>query len=149
MKISDSLLDLCIGDIIGEGYSRVVYEWLPDPTLVLKVARDDNMYKGIASNIAEFELWERVAFGSYYEEAKEWLAPVNMISKDGRCMLMAKTESLRASELPKKVPCWMTDIKQDNVGLFEGRIVFHDYAMNLIPENGLCKKKKKANWIRN
>lgn len=146
MKISDSILDLCVGDIIGEGYSRTVYEWLPDPSMVLKVAKEDNMYRGISSNILEFELWEWVAFGETHKKAKKWLAPVHRITKDGRCMLMAKTEPLKTSELPEKVPCWMTDIKQENVGLYEGRVVIHDYALNLVTDKGLSKKMRKAVW---
>lgn len=146
MKFTAGIIDLCIGSKIGSGYSRDVYEWLPDPTKVIKIAREDNQFTGIAANIAEFELWDRVAYNETYVYVKSWLAPVHLISDDGTCMLQSKTEPMRASEAPSKVPAWMTDIKIDNAGFYEDRIVFHDYALNLIPEKGLSKKLVKAVW---
>lgn len=146
MGLNESILDLCMGRKIGSGYSRDVYEWLPDTTKVLKVAREDNLFRGVAANIAEFELWERVREGEFYNNAKQWLAPVHLISNDGKAMLQSRTEPVRTCELPAKIPVWITDVKQNNVGWLDGKIVFHDYAMNLIPENGLSNKTVKAYW---
>ncbi len=144
MSNFDGIYGLCVGNKIGEGFSREVYQWYPDDSLVLKVAIG---YRGIKSNIKEFDLWENVISGSFYEGVKLWLAPVEVISECGRFMLMKKTEPVRFEDAPTVIPTWMTDIKLSNIGWYEGRIVSHDYAINLMVEDALSKSKHKAKII--
>jgi hypothetical protein len=44
------------------------------------------------------------------------------------------------------MPAFFTDLKRENFGLLLGRLVCHDYGVNLLMENGMTKRMRKANW---
>lgn len=139
------LENLCIGDRLGSGQTRDVFYWQPDDSLVIKVAKD---YYGIAANIREFDLYCDAVSGEFYESLNYWLAPIESISTCGRFMLMKKTEPVRLEDAPTVIPTWMTDLKLDNIGWFEGRVVTHDYGLNLIVEDALSVSKHKAKIVK-
>lgn len=130
---------------ISSGSTRDVYHHALDDDSVVKIARSDNVFEGIKANIAEWEMYDRMRhWTGGYEWQKEWLAPCYTISNCGRILLMAKTEPCPRRMLPKVVPVWATDLKQSNVGIFEGRVVFHDYGLNLSLEEGSPNRVKLA-----
>lgn len=136
--VHKDLLRLLIGKKIGGGASRQVYELRNNPELVLKI--EDGSYD--FGNIHESELWDNVSHTKY----AKWLAPVHAISPCGTCLLMARTEPVAKSQLPKFVPEWLTDLKQENWGLYKGRVVCHDYGFSLAISTGLTNKVRRADW---
>jgi len=148
MNIPDGLESFVIGKHIGSGQTRDVYEWLPDDNLVVKVAQDT---RGIIDNTAEFSLWESaVSPGSFYKDLKLILAPIDCISDCCKFLLMKKTVPVSPDEVPPVVPSFMTDLKLSNIGFYDGRVVFHDYAMTLLVEDAISLRKakivKKDSW---
>lgn len=134
--VSRDLLGIVFGKRLGRGMSRQVYEFLPNPKLVIKV----ELYGRAFQNILEYEFWEQ------YKHAKEirpWLAPVHRISSCGIYMLQERTASVERNELPASIPKWITDEKTENWGRIGKRFVLHDYAYTLanLP---LGMKKRRA-----
>lgn len=147
MRVEDTLLPFLIGERIGSGAHRDVYEFLADPTKVLKVARKEAGIAGIQANINEFEITELSNFGGCYEYLKAWIAPATYISGDGVYMLQERTEPITHDQLPEKVPAWATDLKLDNCGMLGKLVVLHDYGLHLAVANAVASKRtKKANW---
>ncbi len=134
------LANFIIGEHLGDGFSRDVYIYTLDDTLVIKVAKG---FDGIAANINEFQLWDTCQYGSFYANLKDWLAPCKMISECGRYLLMARTEPVPLNKLPKVVPSILTDVKRSNIGMLNGRVVFHDYGHTLSIEEAIDRKKAK------
>jgi hypothetical protein len=59
-------------------------------------------------------------------------------------MLQQRVEPIRDSDtLPDMIPAFLTDIKRENFGWYDGRIVCVDYAMHL---DNLSTRLKKATW---
>lgn len=133
--------DLVIGKKLGSGFSRDVYEWVPDNTSVIKVAKN---YRGIEANIIEFNTWETLQLkDSLYDNARKWFAPCLEISGCGKYLRMSKTEPLRPHEAPTVIPSFVTDLKIDNIGWLDGRVVFHDYGIHLFIEDAIKLKKAR------
>jgi hypothetical protein len=42
---------------------------------------------------------------------------------------MPQTTPIRQEELPTDLPPWMTDVKKENFGWLNGKIVLHDYGL--------------------
>ena len=144
-----NIQELVIGRKLGSGFSRDVYEWLPDSKSVIKVAKG---YRGIEANVIEFNTWETLENkGSFYDNARKWFAPCLEISNCGTFLRMRKTEPLRAHEAPTVIPSFVTDLKLSNIGWLEGRVVFHDYGLHLWVEEAIDLKKaiivKKDVWL--
>lgn len=136
--LAKDLFHMCMGDEVGNGASRSVYVWRVDPSYVIKV--DEG---GDFDNVAEWEAWD-AAKGT---PAARWLAPVKFISPGGTFMLQKKTRPIEVHELPTHVPAWMTDFHEGNIGVLNGRPVFHDYANNKIAQFGMnTKRMVKAKW---
>ena len=106
-------------ECIGVGDARVVFVLCDEH--VLKV----NYNEEIDANRAEAMVWERAD-----EEMREWLAPIYDCSLDEHWLLMA-----RCSEYNGPRPQWLTsevkalfmDARDDNLGLWQGRVVMLDY----------------------
>ncbi|QGH72797.1 MAG: hypothetical protein [Podoviridae sp. ctLUJ1] len=141
MSQFEGIADIVVGAKIGSGFSRDVYQWAPNNEHVLKVAKN---YRGIEANVIEFSTWEIVMReGSFYFDARQWFAPCTEISGCGRYLIMAKTHPVKPEEAPTVVPSFITDLKLDNIGWLDGRIVFHDYGMNLFIEEAIARKKAR------
>lgn len=126
---------LFIGPLIADGSHRAVYECRLDPSLVVKFERRD----GLFMNVREWDLWRKVQ-GTARES---WYAPCEAISPNGTALLMKKTVPLgedRLSEL-RMIPWVMWDAKPENFGLFGGRIVQHDYAINGYVAEAISRSK--------
>lgn len=136
MKIED-LLTL---KRIGTGSGREVFAIQGNENLVLKVAKN---FEGIASNINEWQIWNSCQFGDFYLHLKQWLCPCEQISDCGQYLVMQKTKPVGIEMAPKIVPALITDLRLDNIGLYDGRVVFHDYGLNLVLEEAIANKKAK------
>lgn len=132
-----SLFDEMIGDKIGYGMSRGVYNWNPDGSLVTKIELGEGKW---FQNIVEWKIWEEL---QYHTILKEWLAPCTGISEDGKILWQKRTEKCLISKLPKYIPSCFTDEKASNWGMYKGKIVCHDYGTILF---GGGFRMKKAEW---
>lgn len=134
----EDAFNLLCGRKIGDGMTRTVFECNVRSDFVVKV--EDDEPRSHFQNLMEWFVWKRVC-GTHYEK---WFAPVVEISPDGRLLLMKKTRPM--GEPPTKMPTFFTDFKTSNYGLYEGRIVCHDYGTTLLMEVGMSKRMKSVRW---
>lgn len=120
----EDCFNLLCGKLIGKGAHRSVYECKLRPDLVVKV---ENSSLRHFANVMESKFW---ADHQYYAKVSRWLAPVEFLSPDGRILLMRKADSA-GSNLPKQLPAFLTDVKPENFGLLDGRLVCVDYALTI------------------
>lgn len=135
-KYEDCFNMIC-GNKLGGGVSRTVFDSPLNSDWVIKVETGTKF-----QNIFEFETWRNFSY-SDCEEIAVWLAPCYFMSPEGKVLIQQKCEPIPKSMLPKKVPTFLTDLKQENWGLLNGNPVCIDYGF-VIPE--LNVKLKKANW---
>lgn len=112
-----------VGKLIGRGASRAVYEWTPDPKLVVKIE-----IAATFQNVMEWEIYDYLRG----EKAAEYFAEPVWIGSYGSVMLMKKTQPINDSQLPKLLPDWISDRKRENFGWLDGKVVCHDYGVNNI-----------------
>lgn len=121
-----SLLDLArviCGNELGSGIARTAFVCRIDPTKVVKIENAAGSFQ----NVKEWEIWQALR----WSDQKKWLAPCVEISPCGMVLIQARTETPPRSRMPKRVPRWMTDFKRENWGLYQGRVVCHDYGVNV------------------
>ena len=136
--VSKELLDLFIGYKIGEGAYRCVFEFLPDPDLVVKFESTQRDFE----NVLEWETWRAFENNEY---VSSWLAPCKMISPCGLYLVQERTQ--RPLEYPDKLPVWLGDRKRSNFGVLgNGNFVCHDYGGNTLQSTGPTKKQTLAKW---
>lgn len=124
--VFEDCFNLLCGEKIGSGQYRDVFKCKIRPDLVVKV--EHQAFRGFA-NILEQRFWDD---NQYYNDVSKWLAPCEYLSPDGRILLQAKCDPIRLDDkLPEKVPAFLTDIKRENFGLLEGKIVCVDYAITI------------------
>jgi len=134
------LARFCLGDYIGGGEYRLVFDFDLIPNTVIKFCSANDCQ----ANWVEYSIWQSV---KNTKNAK-WFCPVIDISPCGRFLLMEKARKIKDDEkLPKKVPNYFSDIKRSNFGFIGDRIVCTDYqfigrAMDL----AFCTNNRDANW---
>jgi hypothetical protein len=126
-----------LGDIIGAGIGRRVFENSLDKSLVFKV-EDCNGSR--FQNVLEWETWQN-AKGTKLER---WLAPCDWISHSGSILLQRRTTP--AFKYPPRLPAFLTDTKRSNYGMLNGKFVCHDYGTNVAMSLGLVQRERKAEW---
>jgi len=130
--------NLLCGKLIGEGAHRIVYACKLRPDLVVKV---ENGTLRFFANVLEDRFY---ADNRYYKKVADWLAPVEYMSPDGRLLLMKRADPIPDNySMPARIPAWLTDLKRENFGLIEGRLVCIDYALTI---GGPNIRLKKADW---
>jgi hypothetical protein len=135
----EDAFNLLCGDLIARGAHRKVFTCKLRDDLVVKVEDDENRR---FANVLETEFWHN---HQYYEPVAKWLAPVVMLSPDGRLLLQKRCDVPSSDfKWPEKVPAFLTDLKVGNFGLFNGRLVCFDYALT-IPNPS--PKPRKAKWL--
>lgn len=134
--MSRDLLGMVCGERLGNGMSREVYVYRPDPTLVIKIETG-----GWHQNVQESTVWDRVKF---VDGISEWFAPVVQLSAYGQILLQKRTEP--ATVFPDKIPAFLTDCKPGNFGMLNGKFVAHDYANHLLMEKGMTKRMRTMKW---
>lgn len=119
-----------LGEKLGEGETRAVYEYAFDPNWVVKIAK-----RHPNDNILEFDIWHLIKGTT---ESK-WFAECKWLSPSGHLMLQRKTKPIKY--LPDLLPNVFTDIKLNNFGKIGNQVVCHDYAFSLIRYIYLSKFK--------
>lgn len=120
----EDALNLLCGKELGSGIHRTVFEYRIDPTLVVKVEKDDGWRQ--FANVREHQFW---ADHQYYQPVAQWLAPCRYLSPDGYISLQQRARPvIEGDALPDKLPKFLTDIKRENFGWIDGRLVCVDYA---------------------
>lgn len=114
---------------LGRGCYRQVFPLRNDPEKVVKVEERDGNF----SNVLEWRVWQEV-IGTKFEK---FFAPCIDISPNGVVLVQARTSPLHPGEYPKDIPSFMSDFKPANFGRYKGRIVCHDYALNLLISHGV------------
>lgn len=136
--VYEDAFNMLCGRKLGEGIHRQVFECKILPHLVVKVEND--LYRYFA-NVYEQRVWSD---NEYCEKVARWLAPVAFMSPDAKVLLQYRTDPLPQNySLPDRVPTFLTDLKRENFGIFEGRLVCHDYAMTV---SNLSTRLTKAHW---
>lgn len=124
-----------LGAPIGTGCTRLVYENARNKKEVVKIERDD----WSKDNLREWDIYNAL------EQTKwgDWLAPVVWISANGKILIQKRTYPFIGTPLPTKIPSFLEDVHKKNFGMYENRIVCHDYAQtNFIKDSSLIKLKK-------
>lgn len=135
----DSFNLLC-GKKLGEGIHRAVFECRLRPDLVVKVEAEDGWR--YFANVHEMRFWNE---HQHDPKVARWLAPCEFLSPDGRILLQRRIDALReGDQLPEKLPAFLTDVKRDNFGMLDGKIVCADYAMT-IPSPSV--RPRKVEWV--
>jgi len=124
-------------DRIGRGTAREVFANRLDPDTVWKVEDTGRSFQ----NVNEWEYWKHVELS----EMSLWLAPCVAVSATGSILLQKRTYPVPIGDLPKKVPAVFTDLKTSNWGMYDGRVVCHDYGKLLLDANA-DMKLRKADW---
>jgi hypothetical protein len=130
------LSHLLLGDFLGEGVSRKVFRCAINPEFVVKVSDRAHSWQ----NINEWEVW----WYSSKTMAK-WLAPCVAISPSGTYLIQRYAEPLRKEDLPKKLPRFLVDQKQENFGMIGGQVVARDYG-TMVALVSTVQGWRKANW---
>lgn len=140
--VSTDLILSLIGEKIGSGVFRSVYEYALNPEkYVIKVEPICNM-----CNIQEYLIWQEVqGLKGDLAWVKLWFAPIKWISPNGRILVMQRTKKIEGKEKPKMVPNFLYDAKEDNFGWIGGNYVCHDYG-SIYGLINYSKKMQKPNW---
>ena len=135
----EDAFNLLCGKLLGEGIHRKVFECRIRPDLVVKVEPEENWR--YFANVLEMRFWND---HEHYKKVADWLAPCEYLSPDGRILLQRRTLPIvDSSALPAQLPAFLSDVKADNFGMLDGRLVCVDYAMT-IPNPST--RLKKVDW---
>lgn len=123
-----SIERLVLGEYLGEGVSRQVFAYRPDPdTYVVKVQKEAAEEDLDFQNIAEWTLWCEAS-----GPLKELLAPCYSLSPCGGALIQWRAETPCPTHLiPKRLPKVLGDLHRANFGVLEGRVVVTDYGRSL------------------
>lgn len=136
--VSYELVRFFLGDLIGFGANRYVFECVMNPKLVVKIDFGSDF-----SNVIEWETWKSVMD---IKGVKEWFAPVHNISPCGNIMTQSKCKEIPDGKYPKQIPRFFCDVKPSNFGLLNGKVVCFDYGMHYLLEKGMSPVMRKVNW---
>lgn len=117
----DELRSLLCGSLIGKGAARDVYDCRLDADYVVKLETTSVSFQ----NVEEWQTWWWL---ENYPHKSKWFAPCKFISTCGYALLQRKTVPIPTKQLPKKIPFYLSDIKPENFGLLDGKIVCIDYG---------------------
>lgn len=131
---------MLIGDLIGIGTAREVFTCPLDHSIVVKVECTGGSFQ----NIAEWEAWTWIRA----TKREKWLAPCTVISSCGTVLLQKRADQLRKDEKPKTIPEFLTDVKRENFGWLDGRLVCFDYGTILSGIRKLSGAPVPAKWDR-
>ena len=120
--VKDDFIRLFCGELIAEGVARKVYEVVGNPKLVVKVETTQETFQ----NVTEWQLWNELQFTQYGIH----LAPCRRISPCGLVLIQERTCELPDVLSLTNVPEWLGDVKEENFGILDGRLVCHDYALH-------------------
>lgn len=136
--VKDFRAEFCSKNRLGSGAYRDVYEFLPDPTMVVKIERDA---KNIDfSNAREFLNY---SYHRDWDALSVWLAPSWWICPSGMIMIQQRAEFRDKKHYPRMIPNILTDTKYKNYAWIGEQFVAIDYPSLLV---GIEFRMKKAKW---
>lgn len=125
--VNTDLITTLIGKKLGSGAYRAVYEHNWDDKWVIKVESNSTH-----CNLTEYILWDEIqGLCGNLSWVKEWFAPIQWISPNGKLLCMQKTSEFPKNKKltrPKEIPAFFTDVKWENFGWIGNRFVCHDYG---------------------
>lgn len=130
--LSREMFDVMCGPLLGEGVYRRVFRCAIDPRYVVKFETRANSF----ANVIEWETW----CIARHQDAGLWLAPCLAISDKGQVLLQRYAEDVTEADIPDRVPAWLSDLKPENFGRVDGRIVCRDYGGTLILQHAMTAK---------
>lgn len=135
--LKESTLLLFVGEKLGSGAYRRVYEIAGRDDVVLKLEHEQRF-----NNVSEWLVWEAVK-GTANEK---WFAPCIDISGSGHALIQRRTEVFDENgfrEAVEAIPAFFDDIHFGNWGMMDGRPVCHDYGCTLLLENAVKGSRMK------
>lgn len=127
--LKNSALQILVGECIGSGASRHTYALPHDDTLVLKVEHSGCTFH----NQMEYLIWEEMRNWPI----KDWFAPCVNIDGYGNVLIQKRTEPFDSHSDFKAalqrtrggvIPAVFDDVHWGNFGMYDGRVVCHDYG---------------------
>lgn len=142
--LNDAFTGFILGQKLGSGIDREVFVFKPDPAKVIKIETGAGHFQ----NVVEYQVWHEASGPSSDTILARYLAPVHMISVYGCFLLMERTFPPPSNfKWPDKLPRALTDFKKGNFGVTaKGKLVCHDYGVNMILANGIDNRMRKAHW---
>ena len=127
--LNNDMLSCIVWEYLWSWVSRAVYVHALDETKVIKLEWADwrcNIQEEIIYNQVQWLEWSLA-------RVKDWFAPIYWVSPLWKVLCMARTtpheESWKKdSDLPKKVPSFLWDVKIDNFWRYKWKFVCHDYS---------------------
>lgn len=116
-------MEMLCGDLLGCGISRSTYalKYTNDKVIKLEVEGSD-----IFQNVVEYRTWN---FIDYDPKIRDFFAPCYEISPCGSVLIQARTTPLPDDITEIDIPHFVGDFKRENLGMLDGRVVFHDYGL--------------------
>jgi hypothetical protein len=128
-----------LAEMIGEGAHRRVYTLKDWPDYVVKIEKHASV---ATTNIIEMQTWLEAP-----AEHDKWLAPARAYAAFGFLLFQDRTTPVKdISEMPERIPNWLTDTKIQNWGWLKDRVVCHDYGMNLAMIKGMTRRMYRPKW---
>lgn len=146
--VKNCILELLVGDVLGEGASRAVYALPSDPTLVLKVEHSGRTFH----NPTEWLIWEEVRGWPI----SDWFAPCLSIDSWGTSMTQRRTIPFESEEDFKlalkntrggRIPSVFSDTHYHNFGMLNGSVTCHDYGYHKMLEGGARAMCEELGYI--
>lgn len=138
--ISLDFFRVMTGKWLGGGIGRGVYVLGTDPSLVVKIETASYSFQ----NAMEWEVWCELEHSD--NNASQWFAPCHYISPCGMVLIQSRTKPIDKSRFPQKMPSYFTDLKYQNFGEYDGRIVAHDYGFHRFIHLGATARMRNAAW---
>jgi len=136
--LATELFQLIVGKPLGKGVSRKVFVSEMNRRQVVKFELTSGRY----CNVMEWDIWQNLGD----EKLGQWLAPCRAISPCGLILIQERTDPVKLSDMPEKIPRLFADTKLANWGWYEGRVVCHDYGNNMLYRGGNLSQLVKAGW---
>lgn len=135
--IAQDFLDLFAAEIISEGSTRTVYRSI-NRDYVIKF----ETYAKRFQNVVEWETWSIAKHTKF----KDWFCPCSDISSNGTILIQRFARDLEEAEWPKELPSFFADVKPENFGWLDGKVVCRDYGNSYLIDKGFSSKMTKVQW---
>lgn len=146
--VKNCILEIFVGDLIGEGASRCVYEVRDKPDLVLKVETAARTFH----NSTEWLVWREVKDWPI----ADWFAPCLDIDGWGTAMIQKRTtpfeserdfrDALRSTR-GGLLPDVFSDTHFENFGMLNGCVTCHDYGYHKMLQGGARSMCEELGYI--
>ncbi len=137
--VAKDFLQIVCGEFLGGGVGRGVYECLLNEDLIIKVETAGHSFQ----NAMEWMVWDAVKKD---DKLSPFFAPCFSISSCGCILIMSRTLKPEPEEWETRMPAFFTDFKRDNFGMYEDRLVCHDYGFHKMLTSGTTARLINADW---